>query len=117
MAESATTGANTENVTWHEAIPFDELWIDDFMGTQIAGHAILLVNVDDEIRAYEDRCPHQASPLSEGDLDGEVLTCARHLWEFNAVTGEGINPDTSRLAEYPVKVESDTIYVGIPVQA
>ena len=57
------------------------------------GETVLLVNIDGTVRAYSNRCPHQASALDEGDLDGETLTCAKHLWEFNAVTGCGINPE------------------------
>jgi len=55
----------------------------------VDGEAVLLVNVDGTVRAYSNRCPHQASALDEGHLDGETLTCAKHLWEFNAVTGCG----------------------------
>ena len=63
----------------------------------VDGETVLLVNVDGSVRAYSNRCPHQASSLDEGDLDGETLTCAKHLWEFNAVTGCGINPDDATL--------------------
>lgn len=106
----------SHDVDWYEAMPFADLWIGDLVGVEIAGRRVLLVNIEDEIRAYDDRCPHQDSPLSEGDLEGEVLTCARHLWEFDALTGCGINPPTSQLSAYPVCVEDDMIYVGIPAQ-
>ena len=56
----------------------------------------------------------QASALDEGDLDGETLTCAKHLWEFNARTGRGINPDDAELTSYGCQVGDDgTIYVDI----
>ena len=57
--------------------------------------------------------------LWEGDMtsvtvDGETLTCAKHLWEFNAVTGCGINPDDAELTSYGCQVGDDgTIYVDI----
>jgi toluene monooxygenase system ferredoxin subunit len=52
--------------------------------------------------------------LDEGDLDGETLTCARHLWEFNALTGSGINPAAAQLKGYGCEVRDDgTIYVDI----
>lgn len=107
----------TRDIDWHEVMPFDDLWIGDLVGVDVAGRKVLLVNIEDEVRAYQDRCPHQDSPLSEGDLDGEVLTCSRHLWQFDALTGCGINPDTSQLSAYPVRVEDGMICVGIPAQA
>ena len=37
-----------------------------------------------------------------------------HLWEFNAVTGGGINPDDARLKAFGCQVGEDgTIYVDI----
>ena len=56
---------------------------------------MVLLNIDGEIRAFEDRCPHLSSRLSEGDIDGRTLTCAAHLWEFDAVTGKGTDPGNS----------------------
>jgi len=80
----------------------------------VDGEAVLLVNLDGTVRAYSNRCPHQASALDEGDLDGDTLTCAKHLWEFNATTGLGINPDNSRLTSFGCRVDDGgTIYVDI----
>jgi toluene monooxygenase system ferredoxin subunit len=80
----------------------------------VDGEAVLLVNIDGNVRAYSNRCPHQASALDEGDLDGDTLTCAKHLWEFNAATGAGVNPDDTRLTSFGCQVGEDgTIYVDI----
>jgi toluene monooxygenase system ferredoxin subunit len=98
---------------WRETeVSLDELWEGDMTAVSVGGVPVLLVNVDGEVRAYANRCPHQASALDEGDLDGETLTCAKHLWEFNAVTGRGINPDDARLVPYGCRVaDSGTISV------
>lgn len=98
---------------WHRVLEMDDLWEGDMADVEVGAIPILLVNVDGEVRAYDNRCPHQATRLSEGDLDGEVLTCRAHLWEFNARTGAGINPHTARLPAYPVRVEDGAIYVGM----
>jgi toluene monooxygenase system ferredoxin subunit len=100
--------------TWHETISLDDLWEGDMAAVTVAGQSVLLVNVDGTVRAYSNRCPHQASGLDEGDLDGQTLTCAKHLWEFDAVTGQGINPDDARLTSFGCKVGDDgTIHVDI----
>jgi toluene monooxygenase system ferredoxin subunit len=80
----------------------------------VDGESVLLVNVDGTIRAYANQCPHQASALDQGDLDGEKLTCGTHLWEFSALTGLGINPADARLKSYGCQVGEDgTICVDI----
>ena len=78
---------------WRDTIHLDDLWEGDMTAVLVDGEPVLLVNVDGTVRAYSNQCPHQASALDQGDLDGETLTCAKHLWEFNAATGAGINPD------------------------
>jgi len=99
---------------WYEIMPFDDLWIGEMLGVEVGGVKVLLLNVEDEVRAYLDRCPHRASPLSEGNLDGRTLICATHLWEFDALTGGGINPERSRLIRFPIRIEQGIIYVELP---
>ena len=82
-------------------------------GFKAGGLNLFVVRRQGRLYAYRNRCPHQAWPLHEGDLDGDTLTCARHLWEFDAHTGRGINPDNSHLATYPCKVEDGTIFVEL----
>ena len=33
--------------------------------------------------------PHQEVDLVDGDLEGRVLTCMMHLWEFDVVAARG----------------------------
>jgi toluene monooxygenase system ferredoxin subunit len=57
-------------------------------------------------------CPHEDFPLGYGLFDGSTITCANHMWSFDAVTGEGINT-TSKLERYAVKVEDGGVYVDV----
>ncbi len=99
---------------WRETINVEDLWEGEMTAVLVDGEAVLLVNVDGDVHAYSNRCPHQASALDEGDLDGEKLICATHLWEFNAATGCGINPDNARLQRFGCQIGGDgTIYVDI----
>ena len=66
-------------MTWHAMMVEDDLWEGELTGIEVAGKKLILLNVGGEICAFEDRCPHLSSQLSEGDLDGCTLTCAAHL--------------------------------------
>jgi toluene monooxygenase system ferredoxin subunit len=99
---------------WYEIMPLDDIWIGELLGVEAGGVKILLINVEGAVQAYLDRCPHRASQLSEGNLEGLILTCATHLWEFNALTGRGINPESSKLIRFPVRIENGMIYVEVP---
>jgi toluene monooxygenase system ferredoxin subunit len=102
-----------QTLVWHDVMPLSELWVGELVGVDVAGHQVLLVNPDGDVRAYEDRCPHLSTPLSDGMLDDGVLMCSTHLWEFDCLTGEGINPTSCGLSAYPVRVDGGTIQVGV----
>lgn len=90
----------------------DDLWEGEMGAYTVNDHEILLVCADGgAIKAFQGVCPHQDIPLAEGRFDGKKLICQAHLWQFDAGTGKGINPDDCALAEYPVKVEGEDILV------
>ena len=47
------------------------------------------------------------------DLDGTVLTCPMHGWQFDLRTGLNVNA-SSRLTRFDVRVEGDDVLVSIP---
>lgn len=92
----------------------EELWEGDMAPVTVDGKPVLLVNVHGDVRAYENRCPHQQSNLDAGEFDGETITCWAHLWQFDADTGKGINPESACLTPYHCAVAEDgTIVVDI----
>lgn len=98
-------------MTWVKAMPLTELWIGEMRGCVIAGRPVLLLRVDDGVYAYEDRCAHLGVRLSEGTLQDGVLTCGAHGFQYDALTGLGINPRQVRIAALPLRIEEDHIWV------
>lgn len=50
--------------------------------------AVALYRVDGQWCAIKDFCPHAGARLSEGALDGTVVTCPQHGSQFDVRTGE-----------------------------
>jgi Ferredoxin subunits of nitrite reductase and ring-hydroxylating dioxygenases len=101
--------------TWTPVMELDELWEGEMIGVTAGTAKVLLVNADGDIRAYENRCPHQAWALDEGEFDGEKIICSRHLWEFEPLSGNGINPNDCSLKSFPCRVDEDgMICVSVP---
>lgn len=73
---------------------------------------VLLVWVDDSVRAFQAHCPHQDVALANGIFDGAVLTCHEHLWQFDARTGKGLDPDDSCLGCFDVRIENEEVWVS-----
>jgi nitrite reductase/ring-hydroxylating ferredoxin subunit len=98
-------------MAFREAARAADLWDGEMIGVVLDGTPVVLVNLDGVYHAYEDRCAHQLARLSQGFLDGRVLTCAAHFWQYDACTGCGVNPVDTRLRAFPVKVEGGAILV------
>ena len=72
-----------------------ELWDGDTIARRVEGLDVLLVRLNGFVYAYENRCAHQGVALSEGRLEGNVLTCRAHHWQYDVRFGSGINPATA----------------------
>lgn len=99
--------------TWTRAGTLDDVWEGEMVSVRLGPHDVLLCNIGGAVVAYEDRCPHQASPLSRGAMNEDVLVCAAHEWTFDARSGRGVNPDSACLRQYGVRVEGDEIFVNV----
>ena len=77
---------------------------------------VILLEVDGELRAYRDRCPHQGVQLSRGERHGAELTCTTHGWRFDARTGacryaEGEPCEPHALERYRCWEEEGAVWV------
>jgi nitrite reductase/ring-hydroxylating ferredoxin subunit len=74
-----------------------------------------LYHVGNGLFACADRCPHAGAVLSEGELEGAVVTCPRHGSQFDVRTGERLRgPADDSLATFPVLEEGGQIYLLLP---
>ena len=72
---------------------------------------IALFNLNGEIYAINDLCPHRGAPLSEGFLEDGKVFCPWHCFDFNLLTGECQIASNLSVATYPVKVEDGGIFI------
>ncbi|MBT0159250.1 Rieske 2Fe-2S domain-containing protein [Candidatus Bathyarchaeota archaeon A05DMB-2] len=75
---------------------------------------ILLINLEGELHAFDNRCPHMGYPLFFGSLKGDTLTCGFHSAKFNVKTGKSLGPVTSeRLKTFPVKIQNSSVFIEV----
>ncbi len=92
------------------------------LGTSVNGVDLVLVQHQDQIRAFEGRCPHQGTLLAEGELvsgaDGSStgvvpqLICRSHQWRFDCLSGQRLDQQGTCLRSYPVTVVDGVIYIA-----
>jgi toluene monooxygenase system ferredoxin subunit len=93
-------------------VSLEELWDGEMRPIVVENKRLLLLRVGNEVRVWEDRCAHLGVPLSEGKLEGRVLTCSAHGWQYDALTGDGINPKRACLRRCPVEFDGDVVRIG-----
>lgn len=76
-----------------------------------SGERVLIANFSESYYAYDGHCPHQGTCLAEGFFDGAVLTCGKHLWQWDITTGKPIGLAEAPLEGYQVEIEDGEIFV------
>ncbi len=74
---------------------------------------VALFNVDGEVFALDGVCPHQGGPLGKGQLDGAVVTCPWHGWQFDVRDGQHQFNPTIRQPALPVRVVDGKIQINM----
>lgn len=80
---------------------------------QIAGKAVALANVAGKFYAISDICLHRGGPLSQGSLEGQVVTCPWHGWCYDVTSGKVTQNPAMGVACYPTEVRGDEVFVDI----
>lgn len=80
----------------------------------VAGDRIVaLYNIDGEFFALDGVCPHQGGPLGKGVLQGCVVTCPWHGWQFDVRNGEFQLRKSFVHPRFNIRVEGDEVQVEI----
>jgi nitrite reductase/ring-hydroxylating ferredoxin subunit len=77
------------------------------------GEQVALFNVDGTIYAISDSCTHVGGQLSQGEVEGTIVTCPLHGATFDLTTGSAESPPADEaVTSYQVQVEGDEIQVA-----
>jgi nitrite reductase (NADH) small subunit len=74
---------------------------------------IALAHVDGQFFATQGNCLHLEGPLGEGHLDGTVLSCPWHGWQYDVRTGLNEFDRAIKLRTFEVRVEDGEIQLAI----
>src|SRR5262245_11319519 len=79
---------------------------------QVGERAIALFNVDGTFHALDNRCLHRGGSIGEGKLEGAIIECPLHGWQYDVTTGQ-CQSNPAKLESFKVKVEGDEVLVEI----
>ncbi len=74
---------------------------------------LALFNVDGTFHATQAKCLHLGGPLGHGRLDGCVVSCPWHGWQYDVTTGENEFDRALALETFDVVVEGGHVKVAV----
>jgi nitrite reductase/ring-hydroxylating ferredoxin subunit len=78
-----------------------------------ADRVLAVFHLDGQFHVLDGICPHAGGPLANGTLQGCVVTCPWHGWQFDVTTGR--HQLTPRIAQrrYRCELEGDDLLVDL----
>jgi nitrite reductase (NADH) small subunit len=101
-------------MAFEKAARLSEIPAGEIKEVQVAGQAIALANVGGTFYAISNTCLHRGGPLGQGQLEGKVVTCPWHGWQFDLTTGKAVQNPNAGVACYASEVRGEEIYVNLP---
>lgn len=110
---------------WYVAAWSNEISITPMARKLLNESVVMFRTASGKAVALENRCCHRGTPLTLGEVDGEVIRCGYHGLEFGPngacvkIPGQDLIPPSCRIKSYPV-VEQDAvlwIWMGDPAKA
>jgi 3-phenylpropionate/trans-cinnamate dioxygenase ferredoxin subunit len=101
---------------------------------EVDGREVGIFNAGERFFAVRNKCPHEGAPICveapagtmlpsapgrfEYGLEGRVLTCPWHGWQFDLDGGEMVfGTGTRRLTTYVVEARGGVLYLDGPVRS
>jgi 3-phenylpropionate/trans-cinnamate dioxygenase ferredoxin subunit len=107
------------------ALPLAELPPGTSTTVKAFGTTVAVFNVEGQVFALSNHCPHHGGPLCHGRIsgavlpsqpyeyrygrEGRVLTCPWHGWEFDIESGRTIFDPAVRVKIYEARIEEGEI--------
>lgn len=84
----------------------DELPIGSMKMVRADSHRLCLVRTSEGVFALAHACPHEGYGMTQGSLDGNLITCAWHNWKFRVDNGACVVGEEA-ITTHPVSVDAD----------
>ena len=98
-----------------------EVPVGKMKAVKLEDKEILIANVNGNYYAIGNRCTHAGGDLSQGVLEGNVVTCPKHHAKFDVTTGKVVShpkigflhPKAKDEPTYQVRVENGNIMIKL----
>jgi toluene monooxygenase system ferredoxin subunit len=97
---------------WQRLCSAQEVATGGLTGIEIRGVKVLVTRVGDVFVAFPPLCPHMAEPLEiSGVCTDGMLTCTKHIWQWDLQSGEPRGEAEKPLLCYPVRLQDGDVWI------
>ncbi|WP_117000004.1 Rieske (2Fe-2S) protein [Desertimonas flava] len=94
-------------------ITLSDLEVGSMRLARVGERRVLLVRTSSGVHALDHACPHEGYGLTQGDLSGDLLTCAWHNWKFDVRSGACVQGEEAVTAHDVEVADDGTLSVTI----
>jgi nitrite reductase/ring-hydroxylating ferredoxin subunit len=97
----------------HRACSADEIPPGTGKEFTLRGRIVAIFHADGAFYAIDGICAHAGGPLGKGELQGTVVTCPWHGWQYDVQTGNHCLSPQICQNRYAVTIEDGEIFVEV----
>lgn len=110
-----TTAFSVASEDWQDTVAEAELIENQPMLVHAAGLPVLLIRLNGELSALDDRCSHRGGPLHEGEVRDGCVSCPWHGSRFRLADGEVVDgPAVRPQRRWEVRTRYGMVQVRVP---
>ncbi|GMA49554.1 bifunctional 3-phenylpropionate/cinnamic acid dioxygenase ferredoxin subunit [Alicyclobacillus contaminans] len=101
-------------MTWMKVAKATDIAVGSMVRVDIEDNPVAVYHAEDGFYATSDTCTHAAQSLSEGRLDGCIISCPKHGGKFDIRTGAAVAfPCVYPVETYDVEVRDGEVWVDV----
>jgi len=96
-----------------EVAKFSELPDRKPHGVCIEGRDLIVIRFGEQVSVLSGRCPHRGARLAKATVEGDLLVCGSHGWDFRYEDGTSPSSpeDNLRSFEAQIDVDADKVWI------
>ena len=99
-------------MTWHR---IDEVPAEGRVRTAVVdGRTLAVSTCGGRVGALDNHCPHQGGPLGEGSIEGGLLRCPWHGYDYDPASGHPPEGFSDAPTAFEVEHRDDGVWVDLP---
>lgn len=98
---------------WHAAGGLADIPECGVLAREIGGEKVLLSRQGTAVTCFQNACAHLGFPLTDGEVEGGIITCPYHGFRYDLASGECLTAPEVQLLPHAVRVIGDRVEVRL----